>query len=228
MKRLFIALILMISISAIGQNKKNMIGLNIGASIPSGDFALIDGNNENAGFALPGLSVDINYNTFLNDHLALALLWGSIANPIDVNELAGYYNSVTNNMTWSVNADNYESGSLLGGLLFCVPLNKVDFTLRGLAGYSYSKSPELRMIGTGKFISITQSEAKAEAFAFCVGTGFRIHLGGVVALNLNADYYSTKPEFDITATSSTGDFVFSTAEQKINAINLTMGIGFKF
>ena len=65
-------------------------------------------------------------------------------------------------------------------------------------------------------IQVGLNPKQSLSFALNVGTLFRINVGKKVALLLNADYFSTKPEFK--------DFEFS---QKIGTISLGFGAAYR-
>lgn len=142
------------------------------------------------GIAKPGLQLNlVNFGYLFSDNIGITATWFGAANPLDAE---GY--------------DPWSYGGLLVGPLLSFPLSeKVEWDFRPMIGYSVTTLPD---IGFGT--------EQASSFAYNIGTVFRINVGSKVALLLNADYFSTKPEFI--------DYDF---KQNIGTISFGLGVAYR-
>jgi opacity protein-like surface antigen len=75
-------------------------------------------------------------------------------------------------------------------------------------------------------VNIKQNEAVAMAFAVNLGAGLRYNVSDKIALTINMDYFSTKPEFEVATTSNFGYSSNDDFKQTINMLNISFGIGY--
>jgi len=104
-------------------SRANYIGLTIGPSFPTGDYA-----DENNGLAETGLHANlINLGYFFSDNIGISAIWFGASNPI-------YYENI----------DPWSYGGLLAGPLFKFPLGtRMDWDFRILAGYTNVTVPDI-------------------------------------------------------------------------------------
>jgi hypothetical protein len=228
-KEIILLSLVLFAITAFSQEtRKGLIGISLGPSIPLGDYADNDGDNEDAGFAMTGLHLNLNFNYKFNENLGFAALWTGNAHPIDVDEMVDLFWSIDPSLNWEVETEAWSSGSLMGGLLVSFPYDKVDFDIKGLIGYSSSTIPNIDVTASdgSTAVNIKQNEAVAMAFAVNLGAGLRYNVSDKIALTINMDYFSTKPEFEVATTSNFGYSSNDDFKQTINMLNISFGIGY--
>ena len=142
------------------------------------------------GLAETGMQLNlVNFGYLFGENIGITAIWFGATNPID-----------------SKGDDSWAYGGILVGPLVSFPLSeKVDWDFRPMIGYASTAVP---------FSGLNPKQVLSVAFN--VGTLFRINVGKKVALLLNADYFSTKPEFK--------DFGFS---QKIGTVSLGFGVAYR-
>ena len=105
------------------ENRRNFVGLSIGASIPIGAFA-----DDDDGLAKAGLQLNlINIGYLFTENIGLTATWFGTANPLKFYE----------NIYWSY-------GGLMIGPLFSYPVSrKLSWDFKPMVGYSVTTSPDL-------------------------------------------------------------------------------------
>jgi opacity protein-like surface antigen len=211
------------------ETRKGLIGISLGPSIPLSEYADNDGDNEDAGFALTGLHLNFNFSYKFNENLGVAALWTGNAHPVDVDEMVDLFWSIDPSLNWEVESEAWSSGALMGGLLVSFPSDQVDFDIKALIGYSTSTIPNIDVTASDGFsiATIKQNEASTLAFAVNLGAGLRYNVSEKIALTLNLDYFSTKPEFEVSTTSNFGASSNDDIEQQMNMMNISFGIGYR-
>jgi opacity protein-like surface antigen len=100
-----------------------------------------------------------------------------------------------------------------------------------MIGFLTAVSPEITItaIGAGGAAWARQSSATSTSFAYLIGAGFSFDLGNNLQLLSNLDYLGSKPEFrNVETISSDGSRFTDTWSQSMGAINLSVGVGFRF
>ncbi len=153
-------------------------------------FPVGDFANKSNGLAETGMQINlVNFGYLFGENIGITAIWFGATNPLD-----------------SKGDDSWAYGGIVVGPLVSFSLSeKVEWDFRPMIGYA---STEVSYLGLNPKQSLS--------FALNVGTLFRINVGKKVALLLNADYFSTKPEFK--------DFEFS---QKIGTISLGFGAAYR-
>lgn len=172
----------------IGLNKRGYLGISVGPSIPIGKFA-----DKNNGVANTGVQANLlNFGYLFSKNVGICASWFGAANPIDMQ-----------------NVEPWSYGGIIIGPLISMPLsNKVDFDIRPMIGFSATTFPKIGNIAS----------ANAVTTAYDLGTTFRFNVGNKLALTLSADYFSTKPEFDLG---------FVKVEQQITTLSLCGGLVYR-
>jgi len=224
-----LGLVILVSAAFTQETRKGLIGIAIGPSIPLGDFGDSEFNNEDAGYAKTGMHLNFNFSYKFNENLGIAALWTGNAHAIDAESMIELFWATDQSLNWELETEAWSSGSLMGGLLVSFPFNKIDFDIKGLIGFSSSTIPNIIVNASDGFntVEIKQNEADAMALAINLGAGFRYNVSEKMALTLNMDYFTTKPEFEVATTS---DFGFSSNDkikQAMNMLNFSFGIGYR-
>ena len=129
-------------------HKRGYFGIAVGAGFPLQTFLKKDFTNSKSGFANTGSNLQFNFlrNVYKN--------WGVIirgninTNPYDVNELAKSYNSANNkynSINYTVNAKNWYCIGGMVGLNYTIPIHDFAVQIKGLIGYQYAESPQVRV-----------------------------------------------------------------------------------
>lgn len=214
--------------SAVAQNEQGYIGLSVGPSIPVGNFASTDLNNETAGLAKPGAIFDISFAYPLGQGSfgIMGLLRGQ-ANPFDAQALADELARMSPGTAFTVEAKPWSVGGLMaGGYGVFYVTDRTSFEARAMIGFMNASSPEIK-IKTGSDW-VRQSSVAGNTVGFLVGAGFRFDISKRMYLLTMLDYMGEKPEFkDYEITSSTGENAKDTFSQPMGAINLSIGLAFK-
>lgn len=143
-----------------------------------------------SGLAKTGIQINlINFGYLFSENFGITATWFGAANQLNTDGL-----------------DPWSYGGIMAGPLLSFPLSqKVEWDFRPMIGYSLTTVPN---IGFGA--------EQGSSFALNIGTVFRINVGSKTSLLLNADYFSTRPEFK--------DYGF---EQSIGTISLGFGVAYR-
>lgn len=217
----------------IGLSDKGYVGLSVGASIPIGDFASKDKNNNSAGFATTGTIFDISFGYKLGKNFGISALYRGQVNPTDADAFAAIFQNQYPGISWTVDSKSWSAAGFLFGCYGSFPIGtsgQTSFETRALIGFLSATTPEINI--TGRFGTtsawIRQSSATATSFSFLLGMGFKFNVGNKICLLTNLDYLGAKPEFtDIKITDSTGGSSVETVTQSLETINFSVGIGFR-
>lgn len=220
----------LIGTKALSQDK-GYIGLGFGGSTPLGTFASTEPDNEDAGFATIGLSIDLSFGYKLGERFGLAALIRSQANGVDAQAIADQL--VLPGYKVTVEAGNYAIGGFFVGGYGSFPISgKLDLDTRGLIGFASTSSPtyDIRYsaMGVGDVLTFKQTSATGGAFAYNLGAGLRWNVGRKVCLVWMLDYMGTNPEFEFTLTNIDGTTTRSRYNQPIATFNSSISIGYRF
>jgi len=210
---------------------KGYIAISLGPSIPIGDFASKDANNNSAGWATTGAIFDISFAYKLGRNFGLSALLRGQANGIDNDAFASELAKQAGG-NWTVDSKAWSIGGLMFGAYGSFPISdKVSFDTRAMIGFLNATSPELNVTlnGSGGAAWVKQSSVSATSFSYLIGGGFKFDVGHKICLIANLDYLGAKPEFrDVEVTSSAGGAPNkSTFSQGFGAINFGFGIGLR-
>lgn len=228
-----IALLLFCSVpttNLIGQDK-GYIGLGLGPSFALGDFASVDGDNDNAGFAKGGLLFDLSFGYKLNDRFGFAGLIRSQAHTVNADALAragalpGYL--------LTVQADAYGIGAYFLGGYGSFEINEsMSFETRAMIGYAVTQAPAVNYrysnLTNGQIFLFDQGAASAGAFAYDLGVGIRRNLGKRFSMASMLDVMGTNPEFEYQIINLDGSRTFSVVNQPVMALNVTINFAYRF
>lgn len=234
MKKILFGLIMLLSITtqSYAQDSKGYIGISFGPSIPMGDLASKDADNDEAGWAKTGALVDISFAYKLGKgNFGITALLRGQSNPIDAQALSDEFANEFPGVIWNVQSDNWGIGGLMFGGFGSFPLSeKSSFDTRAMIGFVNASSPGMTVTGTapGGSIWVKQSSASAAAFAYLIGAGFKFEIGSKLYLLTNLDYLGSKPEFsNVETTTSDGDILTDTWSQRMGTLNFSLGIALK-
>jgi hypothetical protein len=217
-KNLLTALAIMICFATLaqednGNNKKSFLSLNLGASIPIGDFSSATLNNEEAGFALTGISLDMNYLYHFTKNVGLAASGFYNMNGLDISKLREATGVRTLKM------DHWQFIGLAAGPAFSFEMSpKVTGDIRIMGGVATANSPDVTTNG-----STLVPEDWGTSGLFQAGLGCRVKIGANTYFSGGVDYRYLQPTFKVKVDTET-----ISAEQNMSLLNICVGLGFKF
>jgi len=234
MKKYILSFVVLTTIvlSTQAQNTKGYIGLSLGPSIPLGEFASKDADNDAAGWAKTGAIFDISFAYKLGDgNFGISGLLRGQSNPTDAQSLANELANQVAGVNWTVESAGWGIGGLMFGGFGSFPISeKASFDTRVMIGFLSASSPEITVTGSGPGGTdwFKQSSASANSFAYLLGAGFKFDIGKKLYLLTNLDYLGAKPEFNNVETiASDGSREKSTWSQSMGSINFSGGLALK-
>ena len=232
MKRLIIFLLLSGFVTET-YSQRSHVGLSFGLTLPRDEFAL-DNLQESGGYALQGLMLDFS-GAFIPDRyfgLAGSMTFGS--NVMDADTLR---QDILDLLPGPFPADadiNFDHGSwiysnILLGPFLTLPLERINFDLRGMAGPSFLMSPPMEITVTTNNDRYFQSRnARTVNLAYSLGGGIRFGNPGGVNIRLYADYFmsntSIETKNDHTVSGQPQGVETSSYNMKITTLNLGIGL----
>lgn len=217
-KSVFVLLGVLVTLSTIAQGdnqneKKSFLSFNIGPSIPIGDFASATLDNEEAGFSLTGITLDLNYLYSFHKNVGLAVSGFYNMNGLDISKLRE-----TTGVS-SLKMDHWQFIGLAAGPAFSFDISpKAIGDVRIMGGLATANSPDVKTNGT-----TLVPEDWATSGLFQAGVGCRVNIGTNTFFTGGIDYRYLRPTFKVKV-----DNEIMSAEQNMSILNLTVGIGFKF
>ncbi|TAH38362.1 MAG: hypothetical protein EYC69_14500 [Bacteroidetes bacterium] len=220
------------------ESRKGYAGFSIGASLPQGDFANNSSEEGGAGFAKPGVALNLNFAYRIASNFGLTAMVLIQSNSLDE---SGFLNALntssnlagTNRRYTSVDADSWGmSGFLVGGFA-SIPLGsggKVILEPRALVGILTALSPRIKASYKEGFSNRWDEQQIGAGIGFGYGLGgsFRFNVSDRIALLLNADYLKTNPKFiDVVINTSYGQDFITSFQRKIEVVNVTLGFAFR-
>jgi len=207
--------------------RRGYIGISLGASIPTGQFASTEYYADYSGYASTALSLQlINFGYTFGTNIGIAGMW--TGNTFKVNGDAMLHDLGAGSI--SIESDPWSFGALMAGLLISLPADKFNVDFRAMIGYAYTTAPEISISGfvDGSPYVLTQKSASSDAVAGDFGIGLRFHLSKLICLNLLFDYIACKPAFtSMLYSGEAGIYKAIQFEQPMNHFTITGGIGFK-
>lgn len=230
-KTIALQLLLCLTATIVHSQDRGFIGLGLGPSFALGDFASVDGNNDNAGFAAGGLLVDLSFGYKLGERFGVAGLIRSQANTLDADALARA--AVAPGYMLTVQTGSYGLGGFFLGGYGSFEINeKLSFETRALIGYAVTQAPSSDFrysnLSNGQTILLKQGTASAGAFAYNVGIGIRRNLGKRFGLSTMLDFIGTNPEFEYQVTDFDGSTSYTVVSQPVSALNVTVNFAYRF
>lgn len=223
---------------------KGFFSVNIGPSIPTGNYASKVYNNNAAGYATIGFVRDYSFGYKIHPKLGLTAVFRSQANGYDANSYAQglenylqakYPNSAAK-VTMVSNA--YTFSGMLAGVYGIFPISeKMSFEPRFLMGLSIPTLPDntLETYSDGSRITTTFQRSTADfALSYNIGLGTKYEVGKKFYFLMNLDFYAASANFQNVEFINYG-YVTREFEiehfyhfQNFSTFNLNTGFGFRF
>jgi Outer membrane protein beta-barrel domain len=220
------------SVSAQQSYPKFTFSLNGGTAIPTGNYSKSDYADETSGYAGSGGTINLTATHYFQNSFGITLLFGySSFGHTGTQSLADGYkeDSGTDSTTLYSKGTNY-SYSFLIGPTYRIHAGKNFFIdARALIGYVSSHLAGFQIYYEDYLDnSMSQNPSSAGAFGFQGGLGFGYKFSSQWAVQINGDYFTSKPDFNITY----DDFVVNSGRkltnynQAISGINVTLGVSY--
>lgn len=211
------------------------MGFTAGMAIPLNHFGESDIFNRYAGYAQRGFS----FNP-LNVHYRFSKFYGIQVNytgsilPFNADgfadALTGYYNSIN----YKAEADDWMLHNFSVGFMASVPHEVFDLDFRLMLSAVNANMPEIRYQvsdyrnnGIGSY-EIVQEAAQTTDLGFSLGMTARFHVHKSIDFFLQAEYFHSKPVFEVDYVYSFGVSSTDQIENPIYVLSLSPGIGFRF
>ena len=202
----------------IGQ-KRHYLGFNVGAALPTGNFASTDFNNDKAGLAKTGLNVNLEGAGYIIPFVGIAGSLGAFTNSIN----ADNYNTVTGKAT----VNKWQNGYVMAGPIVTLPIGKFSIDGKVLFGVVGTKTPNIK-IDYANGSSTLYDEKFMVNFGYSVGGSIRYNLLSRLALKLNCDYISSNQSVTTNAKYNAPGQTESTSPdytEHIDVRNINIGLG---
>jgi len=205
------------------QTKPHFISVNIGASVPMGDYGSTDGNDESSGFATTGANFAIEGAGFINPTVGFGGYLGGNAHNIDEPAFISELNSSIGISGSTLTADPYGVSNYMAGIYLSVPATDiVFFRFKVLGGMFMARSPEMTITMTNDFnetFVLNMTESTGSKFAALFGASALFKVSSRIGIAANFEYTGAEVEFEY----NTGmDIV--TFKQKFTILNITAGL----
>jgi len=228
---LLVTFCLFVATTAHSQDK-GYIAIAIGPSIPIGDFASKDPNNDSAGLAATGAIFDISFVYLFGKNFGAAALIRGQANSPDTDVLAQELSAkLPANVRYDIDTGTWTvGGGFIGGYGSFPISKKLSFESKIMIGSITASSPTIDIYLTNGIDAewVKQESITSSAFAYLFGVGFKFNAGRRFCLLANVDYMASKPEFkNVEIISSDGGIDLNTWRQPFTTINIGLGIGYR-
>jgi hypothetical protein len=211
---------------------KFTLSLNGGSSIPTGNFAKSNYADETSGYAGTGPHFDLTGTYYFKKNFGILFLAGySGFSTNGTQSLSDGYkeDSGTDSTTLYSKGSNYSISFLIGPTYRITMGEKFFVDARALVGYVNSHLAGFQVFYEDYTTnSMMQNESSAGAFGFQGGLGIGYQISKQWAVQVNGDYFTSSPEFNITY----DNFVvnsgrrLSTYHQPISGFNVTIGLSY--
>ncbi|HYG14902.1 MAG TPA: hypothetical protein VEC12_04045 [Bacteroidia bacterium] len=208
------------------------IGISLGPSMPVGDFASKDIDNQSAGFASSGAIFDINFTYNISRNWGFTASLRGQSNPFDENAFENELENENPGTLWTIHSEQWSIGGLLIGAVRGIPISEDSrVEIRAMFGFLRATLPNVEWTGRQGLIELSGKtySASASAFTGLIGVGYRYNITSMLALTVNADYLGAQPEFrDVKTATNYNTVRRETFRQKFGSINFGVGLGFLF
>ena len=209
--------------------------LSFGASIPKGDFASKNINQDPTAFATAGtkfeLSIVYRPKTYF---MGIAALLRNQVNPIDTRTMEIQFEQNYPGSSWNIKSDPWKVNLFMIGGYSPFPLgdsSRVSANFKFMIGAASCLLPEINATGNqkGTITYLKGVSATTISAAFLIGAGMKFNINSIICMLLDIDYLGTKPEFrSIVPTNNPGAAPLTrTLSQSISTFNVGVGIGFR-
>jgi hypothetical protein len=208
--------------------EKGHISYSIGTSMPLGKFGSTDYFEKGAGYAMPGIAIELN--------LTRKIHGGPYSWCISSRSLVNYANQMAliNDMNYAnpgngydVQWGTYSMGALMAGVKYDLkPNDKVTLVPRAMVGVVVATLPEMLLRSSwNSSYWYKESRSSASSFSSLLGLGMDVKIFRHMRLLANIDMQRAFPLFVGRETlSSSGYRELQTVAQRMHTMNFTVGL----
>lgn len=257
MKKLFTILyVLFLSNSVLAQTKRmqedtstfkltdGCFVLFSGLGQPIGDYGSTNINNQNAGFAKPGVNLEASYSTNFTKYIGVAAMFRSVTNQFNSKSLENSANQSDPYYSYSITAKPWKLKTAMvgayGSFIF-TKSKKITVYAKAMFGSSFVTCNEIdytitpkqhsAYVANGGFILFQSPASTSNAFAYLFGLGFKYNISWLLSVLVQVDYASTSPQFQSSGTASNAYYTVNNPQnpftQKMQTLNFNIGLGVK-
>jgi hypothetical protein len=221
-------------------DRSAILEIGYGVAAPFGKFESIDVNDSASGFATAGTNLNVLFTYLVNKRVGIAAMISSSVNRLNESGTKNKFQVFADRIPGTVSdmqLAKWSTMAYMAGAYLTYPMKKASFNFQVLAGYSRTEYPEADVtIFKDTIIDpvvVNQSASGvASAFCFNAGAGIKYNISEIMCLSVNANFFSSYPEFENVMTEAyiNGDRYeeFHKVHQRISLLNVTAGVGFRF
>lgn len=236
MKFKILAILIFYSALIFSQNaNRQYVGLSIGPSFPSGDFAKGNINDSTSGWAKTGVSIQLSYAYRLTHNIGIYVTSIFSSNRFDN---IRYKDALeTENPEYGVSVEstkNWSGGGILIGPYIRLPLSdNFSWDFRGSFGFFGANSPKITIRTTlltdeSQKNEYLRESGSAFSYGYSFGTGFKFKLSKYYVL-LFGDYLSSQLKYKNASGWDWEDEPYTVEfSQNISYLSVTVGLGYYF
>lgn len=235
MRRRITLLFLLFLIVTTGYSQRNYLGLSFGGSIPGEEFAkksLV----EDGGYALPGFALEFSGAYIFDYYLGIAGTFTFSTNSLDSKQLKedlveAIPGPVPPDVTEVIfNYGSWMYSNIMAGPILTIPVWKLNFDFRGVAGLSFLMSPPWELtVKTDQETYFERHSGQTVSFGYMLGTAIRFNVNSSYAIRISADYFRSKQSFTIhedgLLSNITGK---SSYDMNVGTVNINLGLAYRF
>lgn len=235
MRRRITLLFLLFLIVTTGYSQRNYLGLSFGGSLPSEEFAK-KSLAEDGGYALPGFVLEFSGAYIFDYYLGIAGTFTFSTNSLDskqlkedlVEAIPGPVPPVVTEVIF--NHGSWMYSNIMAGPILTIPVWKLNFDFRGVAGLSFLMSPPWELtVKTDQETYFERHSGQTVNFGYMLGTGIRFNVNSSYAIRISADYFRSKQSFmvndDGLVSNITGK---SSYDMNVGTVNINLGLAYRF
>ncbi len=221
------------------------LSLSGGVSLPTGNWSKtssatslmsINGTvDDKSGYAKAGAFGALDGAYFFSKHFGIGGMFKYGTYSLKgVDSLSQGYEESFDVDTTRTTPTNYKIWTIMPGIYYTAVLDpKLSFMARALAGIAHATTPQIIVTieDGGVFDTpVEQYSATKTSFAWDVGVGLRYKIAKSFAIGLNADYFYTKPDFQIQNSQRPNNAGREVTEynQPLSSVNFSLGIAYLF
>jgi hypothetical protein len=229
---LFLFLGLSLNVFSQDAERKGYIGISLGPSIPTGEFAKTDFNSDALNYASAGAVFDVSFAYKLGKKLGIAATLRGQSNSLNVKAIGEDFVDANPGAQISIEGDSWGLGGILIGGYGIFPLTqngRLNFEAKLMFGYMQATCPKFTIHdrSPGSNYYVVSEENESSDLAGFISAGISYKVGRKVALMMILDGMQTGPEFkDVTGRDSNGDVFIQSFNQKMATINFSVGVEF--
>jgi hypothetical protein len=227
-----------------GQSDNWYFSLNLGGSLPVGEFAKNTTTDLKSGYAQRGFSLSLDANYTLSNNVSLKGMVLLNNNPVDrlgvfnqlVNRMTQYFPIETTDQAFlSMTVNPWVWNGILIGPVYTITLDKILWDFQVMGGLNVTYLPQQKLLyenpANNWFYLHHNLNTVNLSYGLLAGTAFRFPVSDKIYLRLGIDYYNTRAsikyeEIKVTtegSTSHTDQLGAGTSVVPVENISATIG-----